>query len=383
MRGMLFLTAEGDHLAAFRDALRHTGIRCRHQQMRGGCWNAEIALYDKNRVQTLAEAHDVALTITRETGLRRRLRPYRKRLGLLLGIALGCVFFYRSNAFVRSIEITGNTEISEEEILSALDALGIRYGTKISDIAFSETERSMRLAVSDIEWITMRHTGGRLIVDLTEERDPPPLRSENMASNYIATQTAQITSISVLGGVAVCKRGDAVKAGDLLISGVDTDKRGITRYYRGDGVVKGIYEADFTQEQPFVAELPVRGETVTQTVLTLFGKRLPLSQPPDNAADCIYEEEKNPLVLFGHTLPITLLRCRYTEQITAVAVFSKEEATAVLEEAAARFEHNFHADDTILRRTVSFQQSDLGISLKIHYVFEGVIGKRSEFFVKL
>lgn len=382
--GTVTFTAEGVSLPAFRAALREAGIRCRNQQMQGGVLHGEIRRCDRAPLETAAAAHGVTLRITRETGLLRRLRPYRLRIGIPLGLLLGCGFLWWSNAYIRSIVITGNSRLSDTEILAALESLGITCGTPLRDISFTYAEQRMRIAVRDIERISMRHTGGRLTVEIAEELSPPQLSHPHAASNYIAAVPAQITDISVLGGHAVCKVGDAVKPGDLLISGVDTDKFGITHYYRGDGVITGIYEAEFTQEQPFCTELPVRGETETASYLLAFGKRIPLTwdfQEP--AYTFIYEEDRATLSVFGHPLPLSVLRCHYTEQLTGITVFSEAEAKAVLEEAARRFEQNFHAEDRILGRNVSFQQTDLGISLKINYVFEGVIGKISEIFVKL
>ena len=150
--------------------------------------------------------------------------------------------------------------------------------------------------------------------------------------------------------------------------------------------MKGIYPAEFTKEQPFVAELPVRGESVSETVLSVFGRRIPMTvgfQPPQDMSQIIYEEDAEPLMLFSRRTPLTLLHCRYTQQETAPAVFSEAEARAILDEAARCYERNFHANDLILGRDAVYSQSDLGISLKINYIFEGVIGKTSEIFVKL
>jgi len=380
----IHFSAEGKMLPAFRSALRDAGIRCRHQQVQGGRFYAEIRTADHRSLTALAKEHNIQITVMRQTGLLHRLRPYRMRVGILFGLLLGAGFLFWSNAYVRSIEISGCSELSEAEILTALESLGVTRGTRIRDIPFTYIEQRMRLAVSDIEWIALRCTGGRLSVELTEERDAPQKTNDRTATNYIATVPAQITDISVLGGHAVHKVGDAVKAGELLITGIEEDSRGITRYYHADGVVTGIYEAEFTREQPFVSEIAVRGNTKTQTVLELFGKRIPLSpafSQPDG--DIIYEEDAVTPAIFGYALPCTLLHCRYTQQAAAITVYSEQEATALLEEAALRFEQNFHADDTILARNVSFQQNDLGISLKINYVFEGVIGKTSEIFVKL
>jgi similar to stage IV sporulation protein len=287
---------------------------------------------------------------------------------------------------VRSIEISGNVRVQDAEILAALESLGAGRGSRFRDLPYTYLEQQMRLRISDIEWITLRHTGGRLIVDLTEETPPPPMQNERIPCNVVAAVPAQITEMSVEVGEALCRVGDAVQAGEILISGTRTDKYGTARYYHAAGVVRGIYEADFELEQPFVAELPVHGSTVTETLLELFGQRFSVTPgftPPAPASETVYEEDTEPLTVLGHPLPLALVRGHYTQQTYAVTAFSEAEAQAILTEAAARWERNFHADDRIISRTAEFRQTDLGIMLKEHYVFEGVIGERNEFFVKL
>ena len=383
-RAYIRFSAEGEALSAFRDALRRCGIRCRMQQICGGRFHAETNAGSLRRLESLAAESGITLRITARHGLRFRLRPYRHRFGVPAGLLCGIAFLYWCNATVRSIEITGNVTVSDTEILSALDALGVRRGTPIREIPFTYVEQQMRLRVSDIEWIALRNEGGRLIVDLTQERTPPDMDRSHTPANIIAAVPAQITSVNVLGGHAVRTAGETVKAGELLITGVQDDEYGMTHYCRAAGTVTGIYEEQFTCEQPFVAELPVHGTTVTQPLIEIFGRRFPLTAgfiPP--AGEQIYEEDRSPLMLFGRELPLTLIGCRYTEPAYTLTAYSEEEARAILTEKAERFERNFHANDTIVARNAEFCRSDLGISLNINYIFEGSIGKTSEIFVKL
>ncbi|MBR5405966.1 MAG: sporulation protein YqfD [Oscillospiraceae bacterium] len=376
-------SAEGAELTAFRDALRAAHYPLTAQQMRGGALYARARARHWFGITQTAAAHGIRLTLLRRRGLRFRLRPYRLRFGLLCGLLLGTALFIWCNCFVRSIEIYGNTNISDAEILCALEELGVRRGTAVSRIPFTYVERRMRLAVRGIEWIALRHTGGRLIVDLTEERNPPEMVRDRVPCNYIAAVDAQITDIRVLGGQAVRQTGDTVRAGDLILSGAVEDKFGTTRYYHADGIVTGIYGTDFTAEQPFCSEITVTGGTGTRHVLEVFGKRLPLPfQPDPPAGTVIYGEVRHPLTLFGLRLPFSRIDCCYTESRTALTEWSADEARALLREAAARYEQNFHAADRILSRSESFTETDLGISLKIHYEIEGIIGKTSEIFVK-
>lgn len=384
-RATVIFTAEGEQLAAFRDALRRYGIRCRAQQMRGNAFHAVCAARDENRLRYLAEVYKIVLDVRRR-GLRYLLRPCRFRFGLLCGLVLGGMFLYWCNAAVRRIEITGNARIQDGEILRVLADMGVQYGTPFRDLRYTWLEQRLRLDIDDIEWVTLRHTGGRLIIDLTEEREPPEMVHDRMPCNVVADVSAQITGIDVRGGHAVCKAGDTVRPGDVLITGVQQDQLGLTHYYHADGIVTGIYPDEFTEEQPFVAELPVRGRSVSETVLSVFGRRIPLTfgfQPPADLSGIIYEEDAEPFMLFSRRTPLTLLHCRYTQQETTVTAFSEDEVYAMLEESARRYERNFHANDLILSRKAAYSRTDLGISLKINYIFEGTIGKRSEIFVKL
>lgn len=379
-------SAQGDQLGAFRDALRSAGVACRGQQIRGNIFYAQTAARNERRIASLAAETGVQFTVTARSGLRPRLHPYRKRWGLLCGLLCGIAFLYWCNATLRSVVIYGNTRISDAEILSALDSLGVGRGVPFRELPYTYLEQRMRLLIHDIEWITLRQEGGRLIVDLTEEREAPALTDDRAPTNIIAAVPAQITKMDIRGGHAVRAVGDTVQAGDLLITGVSEDPPGVTHYAHAAGIVEGQYPDTFFAEQPFVAELPVRGETVTDTQLAVFGHRFSLTLgflPPDDTAHYIYEEDADPLMLFGQALPLTLLRCRYTRQETSITAFSEAEVRALLEESAARYEQNFHGADRVISKKAEFSQNDLGISLKINYVFEGVIGKTSEIFVKL
>ena len=380
------IEADGEQLAAFRDALRRNGVRCRNQQMRGECFSAETAAGAYRMLEALAARYQVRLTVKERHGLRYFFAPYRMRLGFVCGALCGIWFLWWCNARIRSIEITGNQRVPEAEIVRALADLGVSYGVPFRDLPYSYIEQQMRLAVSEIEWITMRHRGGRLIVDLTEETPPPEMHMDHIPTNVIAAETAQITGMDVRGGFAVKQIGDTVHAGDLLITGAQTDAFGICKYYHAEGIVTGTYFDTFEQEIPFVSEIPVRGRTQTETVLSVFGRRISLTlgfAQPEADPDLIYEEDAEPLMLFDRRLPLSVIRCRYTQQETAITVFSEAEIRTMLEESAARYERNFHAEDTVLSKKAEFSRSDLGISLKINYVFEGVIGKSSEIFVKL
>lgn len=381
---VISFSASGSRLSAFRDAMRFRGIACKHQQIRGSIFCADTAAKNEKRLSALADEYRITLVILKRSGLRFPLLPYRRRYGFAAGLLCGLLLLYTCGATVREIRITGNGRIPESELRAALESFGVTEGIPFRSIPYNWLEQRMRLAVRDIEWITVRQEGGRLIVDLTEETPPPDMKNDRMPCNILADVPAEIVSMNVRCGFPRVQAGDFVRPGDLLISGVQADNCGISRCYHADGTVTARYPAVFTKEQPFVAELPVRSDARTQTLLEILGRELPLSigfRVPD-APLIRRDETRTPLTLFGKELPAALIHRIYTVQDTAVTAFSEEEAKALLTESAARFEYNFHANDIIISRDEKYIRTDLGIMLKINYVFEGVIGKTSEIFVK-
>lgn len=376
--------ATGANIISFRDALRKKGIPCMQQVVSNGVYHGMIHPAHRKQFFVIAAEHDIIVQITEEKGWRVWLRPMRLRYGLLLGLLPAMAFFWWSNRTVRSIEIYGNERISDTHLLSVMEEIGIYRGAEYTNIDFSLAEQLLRLKISDIEWISLRHTGGRLVVELEEETKAPSLYNDRIPTNYIATVGAQITDMNVYNGTATVCVGDAVKEGDILISGVTEDVRGITRLKHADGEIRGIYQETFTLYQPFCVETTVKGKTYTAEYLECFGKRFPLTvgfEEPNGTY--IYTEEPYPLRLWDHTLPFCRIRCHYTMQETTIVVYSAEEIAMMQDEEALRFEKNFHEADTILSKDYIKTVDDLGISLKINYIFEGVIGKTSEIFVKM
>ncbi len=376
--------ASGVNITAFRDALRKNGIPCMRQVVSGTIYYAMLHPVYRKRFLAIAAEHGIAVNITEEKGWRVWLRPVRLRYGLLIGILPAAAFIWWSNRTVRSIEIYGNESISDTHLLTVMEEIGIYRGAEYAEINFSLAEQLLRLKISDIEWISLRHTGGRLVVELEEETKAPTLYHDRIPTNYIATVNAQITDMQVFNGTATVAIGDAVKEGDILISGVTEDVRGITRLKHADGEIRGIYQETLTLYHPFCVETTVQGKTHTAEYLECFGQRFPLTVGfEEPIGSYIYTEEPQPLIVWGRTLPFSRIRCNYTMQETTIAVYSTEEIAMIQDEEALRFEENFHSEDTILGKEYIQTADDLGISLKINYIFEGVIGKTSEIFVKM
>lgn len=382
--GRIEFTAESTHLNDFRDMLRERGYRLRRQKIKGGALYAAADAHNWYGIVKAAEAYSVTLKITKQRGFLHHLKPYRLRLGVLAGLACGFLLLGYLQTHIHSIEIYGNTSISDTEILSVLEDLGIRHGARFQDLDLTLAERQMRLRINEIAWISMRHTGGRMVVELREETKPPACTSSRIPSHYIASVPAQITEMRVFDGEPQVKVGDAVRKGDVLISGIADDLRGVTRFHHADGCAIGIYEQEFTYFQPFCEEVVAEDAPKTAPFLEAFGHRFAMSIGFEQPAEPFrYAEEITPLKLFGRQTPFSFIRCQFFPQQAQIAAYSTDEIDAIFADRAALFEQYSHKDDKIISKEISTVPSDLGILLQIHYVFEGVVGEISEIFVNL
>lgn len=124
-------------------------------------------------------------------------------------LSVGIIAFL--NDRVMMIEIGGNETISDSRIISLLEDTGISIGSRISDIDLRQAERRIKGMDKDVGWIGIRHTGSRVVVEISELTEPPKMQSKNTPCNIVASRDAQIKNVRLYSGMLVPMVGDGVK----------------------------------------------------------------------------------------------------------------------------------------------------------------------------
>ena len=376
------IRAEGVQLAGFMQALREAGIICAGQHCRQGAFHATIPAGSLKKVRRLAEQSGITLTVTSRRGLRFTLYRVRFRYGAALGmLGVLLVFFCVSNLIVK-IEVTGNCTVPEAQIRRVLEEIGITNGAWIPGIDFRMCETRLRLAVPELRWAGIRHTGGRVVVDVAEATPQPRMLHDRVPCNYVATRDACIQKIMPACGMVLCQVGDGVRAGDVLISGVLEEDTGVVSYYHASGTVTGVYQEDVTFAQPMVEELRISEEPERRRMLSLFGQRIPLYFGNVQLPMYDYGESETRFSLFDREIPIGIIHCTYTPYSYRICAYDRQEAEQLLEQKYLQYEQNFHSQDQIQDRTLEFRQEDSVIYCDVRYVISGEIGTIREIFIK-
>ncbi len=384
MRRKIKISAKGKELYKFINALHSSRVSCAGQYCKKDVFYGEIHSSGLDEVLKLAEKYDIELEHHEYNNVFIKIKKYRLRFGIIAGMILtlfGSLYF--SNVVV-SIDIHGNSTVSDREILAALDEVGIRRGKFIHDIDIKYCENELRVMLDDIAWAGIRRTGNRIVVEVTETVRKPDMVHERTPCNLVASKEADIISTTVYDGFLLHKVGDHVVEGTLLVSGVYADAYGRTVISHAMGKIRGRYKekVEFSGEFKSVRREP-SGEVENENYLRLFSLDIPLFIGKKEHEFTESETSEKKFELFGKDLHIGTMKKKVTVFEQTETTLTEEELRDELMGKVYLYEKNFLSGDTeIIDRKISEKKAEEGITLTVEYVAEGNICEEREIFIK-
>lgn len=382
MGAELWISVEGDALVPFLNQLRAEKIFCKGQRSSSSRLRARIHAGHLRALEEIAAQHGLTVAIEQRRGLRYHFYRIRYRWGIIPGLLLFCgILFYFSNT-IASIEINGNETVSTAAMEAALAEVGIKEGAFLPALNLRACELDVRLLIPELNWVGIRNTNGRVVVDLTEATKPPQRIPSHIPTNLVATKTAYLETVRCYSGDIVHDSGETVKAGDLILTGTRMDAFGSVTLHHADGIAIGVYRESADLFQPYAEEIRSTDAPIRQTDLHFFGRNLSLPWVKTPSGTYAYEEYTAPFSVLGHALPIGLRHRQYQPYSYAICTYSNEEAQALLTKQQARYEAAVFADCEILDRKISYTEEENGLRCQISYVIRGEIGAIREIFIK-
>ena len=202
-------------------------------------------------------------------GLPRLLSRIGKRAGLVVGAFLAMALIVASSLFVWDVQVSGNVELSEEEVLEELRACGFGVGSYLPTLQVRKIENRVLMASEHIGWLSINTKGTVAHVQVIEHiagESEGEKTSGMLPANLIATRDGQIEYVELYRGNVVVVAGQAVKAGELLVSGLYDSQTGSFRYTRAAGRVMARTERTITVEIPLSYEEKLYEDSVLQEV---------------------------------------------------------------------------------------------------------------------
>lgn len=302
-----------------------------------------ISTGDFKRLREIRRGTSAHIKIIGKHGLPFKTRRYRRRLGLLIGPVIFFAVLFVLSRFVWSIEVSGNKSISAERLIAACESIGIHRGMAKSRLSPAIDAQKLLLSFPELSWAALNLEGSVLTVNVSEAVSAAPGNDGAEPCDLRASADGIITKIDITAGTPAVRVGDAVRTGDVLVSGIEESSYG-TRFIRSQGTVTAKTERTLTISGAYSQTLTVKtGKSRTQSVLTLFGLNIPLFLgSPSGEYQSV--TDRSVLTVYGRSLPISLTTrvCEFTEQRDIT--YSDEQLTE------------------ILKKQLEMQKKELGIS---------------------
>ncbi|SHM69542.1 sporulation protein YqfD [Ruminococcus flavefaciens] len=384
IRGLVRINAQGKKLYKFINLMHESRIECREQYCRGEVFRGDVFRKDMKKIRSLAEKCAVELKTAEYDSISARLHRFRNRAGLIIGLVLAAAAVLYFSRTVVTIEIEGNTSISDEVIRAALAELDVKAGTPLYRLDLRDCQNRLKTMVDGIAWAGMRHTGSRIVVQIREAVPKPDMALERVPCNIVASRDAVISSVLVQCGELKHIVGDYVPKGTLLISGVSDGDNGKSFIYHAMGDIRGTYEENISFSAPFVSkELLPTGKRKKLRRLRLFSLGIPLSFGHNDYEHSSSKKSRKSLELFGKKLPLGIDRTDITELSPTEYSFTEEELSQRLMERVYLYENNFLDKDTrILSREITPVKTDDTLTLNVKYQLEGSISVSKDIYIK-
>lgn len=284
----------------------------------------KLAQAHYNKLLEITEKHGASVKIQQKKGLCWTVMSLMKR-PVLVTLA---VFILLLSAFLSSrvffIQVDGNKTIPVNLILESAEACGIRFGTSRRQIRSELVKNALLEKIPQLQWIGVNTQGCTAIISV-REKTPAEQEHENKRGvcSIVAARDGVIQNCTVYKGNPLCTVGQAVKAGQTLVSGY-IDCGIVTKTTKADAEIRALTFRELTFVTP---KATLEKERVVQQktdYAIILGKKLiKLTKDSGNlGVTCgkIYEENYLQLPA-GFTLPIALVKqtSYYYEEIKSTA----------------------------------------------------------------
>lgn len=315
------------------------------------CRNRNILIWDMHKVEdgyqcymTLKGFRSIRpiakKTKTKVRILRRFGRPFLfskmfHHKGFLLGICLFISILYGLSLFVWDITLEGNYSYTEDVIFRYLKEIEVEPGVMKAKLSCQEIEESIRKKYPDIGWVSAEIKGTKLNLKIVETNMPVPYETSDEPCHLVASHDGVVYSIITRQGTPIFKKGDPVKKGDIIVSGVIDVILDNSEVINKEPVVA---DADVLIETTYKYKKVVPVEYMEHTYtgrkknvysISLFGHTLniqnPLKKLHSGKKYDIITWEKNLKLTHSFVLPLGMTSKTYKEYKGTPAAYTKEQ----------------------------------------------------------
>ena len=312
-----------------------------------------------HRLAVLCDAAGIGHSVRTVYGLPAMKKTLIRRAGLIAGSLAALFILILGESVIWDVRVTGCRDIltsTETEALFAELGVAVKSSDKLA-------------------WAAVNIRGTTAVIEVREQLDPPKEDEPDGGydgENLIAACDGLITGTEIIAGKPAVSRGQSVKKGDLLVSGVIDSTRIGVRITRARGEVRAETVREITVTVPYRYERNVPdGREDEEISLIFFSKEIKLfskSGGAEHDSDTV-SERNMPRLPGGKVIPVGIDRVKRVGYSAEEAVRSGAEA-----ERLADFELSRRISDALsggaypVRKTVVREVGEDAVTLRCELV---------------
>lgn len=328
-------------------------------------------------VKEICEKRGDRLRIDGKTGLYWAGRRLLRRPVLMAGLALLLFGMIWLPGHIYFVKVEGNIRVPTRQILEAAERNGIGFGVSRREIRSEAVKNGLLEALPQLQWAGVNTYGCVAVISVREKSLAEEEEKEGGISSIVAACDGIVRSATATDGTLLCQVGQAVRAGETLISGY-TDCGLTIQATRAQGEVYGWTQHEITACTP--KKYDQRGEAIRKSTsysLILGKNRINLwkgSGISGTSCDRIYETCTLTLP-GGFALPVTLVK----ETVTDYEVTPVE---ALPQLPTGEFAQTYLLTQLIAGTVEHRQETDLSTGdaqiVKVQFFCTEMIGRQKE-----
>ena len=171
-----------------------------------------------DQLQTIVRKRNAQTEVLHRKGLYWKGIALLKRPAFLIGVSCLLMLSVFLPSRILFVEVEGNVNLPKKQIMESAEAAGICFGAVRRDVRSEQVKNRLLELLPQLQWVGINTSGCTATISVSERTAKEELQETGYTSNIVAVRDGVISSLTVTGGNALCTVGQAVKAGEVLIS---------------------------------------------------------------------------------------------------------------------------------------------------------------------
>ncbi len=339
--------------------------------------NFLIQRKDLKRLRGIAQRRGYEVKLNHRWGIYWSIKQAFRRPILMAGVLLFLILAFWLPSRVLFFRVEGAQAIPDRLILEKCQECGIRFGASRREVRSEKMKNALLGAIPELQWAGVNTSGCVATISVRERTVSEESSKTEGVSSIVATKDGVITQCTVIRGNLLCKVGQAVQAGEVLVSGY-TDCGISIQATRAEGEIFARTDRDLQVVTPALYGQRGGKASVTKKYALIIGKkRINLykgSGISGTTCDKIYSESWLTLP-GGFSLPVALVTESWTSYQNEDVNCSEEMSQQLLQQFSKTYLQQQMIAGTVLSREEVLDASDGVYTLRGKYACTEMIGK--------